>query len=76
MILVIDIGNTNLSPALSISWDPFSTGKNKLAVSARRYHDKIFLNVPLVEINPATTTLVFNAALDEAIQSIYDASIT
>ncbi len=56
-----NIGNTNYSPAISVSWDPWSNGKNKFAASARRYYDKIFLNVPLTELNPATTTLLFNA---------------
>ncbi|HKQ62333.1 MAG TPA: carboxypeptidase regulatory-like domain-containing protein [Candidatus Polarisedimenticolaceae bacterium] len=53
--------NTNFSPALAISWDPWSNGKTAFKATARRYYDKIFLSIPLVEIEPPTTTLVFDA---------------
>lgn len=57
----VNISNTNFSPFLSVAWDPGGNGKNKLAVSARRYYDKIFLSIPMIEVNPATTNLVFQA---------------
>jgi hypothetical protein len=57
----IDLGNTNVSPLLSVSWDPWSNGKTKLTATARRYYDKIFLAIPLIELEPATTTVVFQA---------------
>jgi hypothetical protein len=57
----IDIKNSNWSPFLSASWDPWSNGKTKFAVTARRYYDKIFLAIPLIELEPTTTTLVFDA---------------
>ena len=53
--------NTNFAPFLGVSWDPWSNGKTKFAVTARRYYDKIFLNVPLIELEPATTDLLWHA---------------
>lgn len=60
----IELSNTNFSPFLSIAWDPWSNNKTKFAVTGRRYYDKLFLNVPLLELNPVTTDLVFNAERD------------
>lgn len=57
----IALSNTYLSPRFSAAWDPFSNGKTKIAVSAGRYHDKIFLAVPMVEQEPATASLLFEA---------------
>jgi outer membrane receptor protein involved in Fe transport len=61
-----NVTNTNLSPFFALSWDPWSNGKTKFAVTARRYHDKIFLNIPLIELEPATTTIWWNAAPSSA----------
>ena len=58
----LDITNTNLSPRLSLAWDPWNNGKTKFAVSAGRYHDKIFLAVPLLELEPPQTNLLFTAS--------------
>ena len=44
----IELRNTLLSPRLAVAWDPWGTGKTKLAVTAGRYYDKIFLSVPLL----------------------------
>jgi hypothetical protein len=44
---------------LTLSWDPWSNGKTKLAATAGRYYNRIDLNVPLLELNPPTTTLSF-----------------
>ena len=33
----LNIVNTNVSPALAVSWDPWGTGKTKFAASGRRY---------------------------------------
>jgi hypothetical protein len=55
------ITNTNPAPFIGLSWDPWSDGKTKFAVTARRYYDKIFLNVPLIELEPATTDLLWDA---------------
>lgn len=55
----IALSNTNVSPRLAFSWDPWSAGKSKLALTAGRYYDKIFLAVPLVELEPPSTTLLW-----------------
>jgi hypothetical protein len=52
----INIHNTNVAPRLSLSWDPWSDGKTKFAVSAGRYYDKIFLAVLTQESQPVTAT--------------------
>jgi hypothetical protein len=57
-----NVTNTNLSPRLSVAWDPWGDGKTKIAATAGRYYDKIFLAVPLVELEPATTYLLWEAA--------------
>lgn len=57
----VAIRNQNISPRISLAWDPRKDGKSKLAVSAGRYYDKIFLAVPLVELEPASTTLSWTA---------------
>jgi len=55
------IRNTNVSPRLSVAWDPGHGGKSKLAFSPGRYYDKIFLAVPLIEVEPIDTFLTFFA---------------
>ncbi len=55
----VDLANTNISPILTVAWDPFSTGKWKFAFTARRYYDKVMLAVPLVEMEPTIATLRF-----------------
>jgi hypothetical protein len=60
----VDITNTNLSPYLAVAWDPFKTGKTKFSASAGRHYDKIFLAIPLVELEPATTDLNFQATFN------------
>jgi hypothetical protein len=57
----IALRNHNVSPRFSLAWDPRKDGKSKLAVTAGRYYDKIFLAVPLVELEPASTTLSWTA---------------
>jgi hypothetical protein len=56
----IEITNTHVSPRLSVSWDPWNDGKTKVAATAGRYYDKIFLAVPLIELEPPTTTVFFD----------------
>ena len=53
----IDITNFNVAPRLSVAWDPWNDGKTKFTVSAGRYYDKVFLQIPIAEIEPV---LVFN----------------
>jgi hypothetical protein len=58
----IDTSNTNVSPRISIAWDPWSDGKTKVAATWGRYHDKVFLNIPLIELDPASADLAFEAS--------------
>jgi outer membrane receptor protein involved in Fe transport len=60
----IDIGNTNFSPYLSISWDPWNNNKTQLAFTARRYYDKIVLSVPLLELEPSIVPLALFCRID------------
>ena len=55
----IAIVNNNFSPRLSVAWDPWSDGKTKVSVTAGRYYDKIFLAVPLIELEPPVAELEF-----------------
>jgi outer membrane receptor protein involved in Fe transport len=48
----INIHNTNLSPRLSIGWDPWNDGKTKFSFSIGRYYDKIFLGAVTTEAEP------------------------
>jgi outer membrane receptor protein involved in Fe transport len=57
----ISLRNTNFSPRLSVAWDPWGDGKTKIAATAGRYYDKIFLAVPLLEVEPPFTELTFLA---------------
>jgi outer membrane receptor protein involved in Fe transport len=60
----VDIENTNVSPYLSVSWDPFKTGKTKFTATAGRHYNKIFLAIPLEEVQAPTTDLNFNAVFE------------
>ena len=51
----ITIQNTNVSPYISIGWDPFSNGKTAIKASAGRHYNNIPLIVPLQELEPAET---------------------
>ncbi len=57
----IELRNTNLSPYLSIAWDPWSNGKTKIAASARRYYGNLPLTIPLLEIDAPTASVAFDA---------------
>ncbi len=57
----IETRNTNVAPRFSIAWDPTHDGRTKIAASAGRYYDKIFLAIPLVELEPIETTLNMTA---------------
>jgi len=48
----INIQNTNLSPRLSVGWDPWNDGKTKFSFSVGRFYDKIFLGVITTESEP------------------------
>jgi outer membrane receptor protein involved in Fe transport len=55
----VRIRNNNLAPRVSLAWDPWNDGKTKLALTAGRYFDKIFLAVPIIELEPPLTSLTF-----------------
>jgi hypothetical protein len=57
----LQLRNTLLSPRLAVAWDPLGDGRTKLAATAGRYYDKVFLSVPLLGVEPATTTIPFVA---------------
>jgi len=56
----LTIVNTNLSPRVAISWDPWSNGKTKFAATAGRYYQAIPLAVPLLELEPPNANIAFN----------------
>jgi hypothetical protein len=57
----IELRNTLFSPRLAAAWDPWGTGKTKLAVTVGRYYDKIFLSVPLLAAEAPTSVVQFSA---------------
>lgn len=56
----LSLALTNPAARLALAWDPWNDGKTKLALTAGRYYDKIFLAVPLVETEAPTATLLFD----------------
>ena len=46
------ITNNNLSPRLSVSWDPLSNGRTKIFATWGRYFDKLFLSTIVGEQGP------------------------
>ncbi len=57
----IELNNTNVSPFLSASWDPWSNGKTKLAFTAGRYYNNIPLVIPTWELAPATVRIALGS---------------
>ncbi len=55
----IAIVNDNLSPRIAVAWDPWSDGKTKISATLGRYFDKIFLAVPLIDLEPPVSELEF-----------------
>ncbi len=53
------IENTNLSPRLSVSWDPFADGRTKIFGTWGRYYDRLFLGTVAQEIGPDLVNYVF-----------------
>lgn len=54
----IAIVNNNLAPRIAISWDPWSNDKNRFALTIGRYYDKLYLNIPLIELEPANANII------------------
>jgi len=50
----IAITNNNLSPRLSVAWDPGATGRSKVFATWGRYYDKLFLSSVTGEQGPDT----------------------
>ena len=50
----IAITNNNLSPRLSVAWDPAATGRSKVFATWGRYYDKLFLGSVTGEQGPDT----------------------
>lgn len=59
----INLVNNNFAPRVSVAWDPWSDGKTKFSASYGRYFDKIFLAVPLIELEPIIANVTFDARL-------------
>lgn len=49
----IDLGNSNLAPRLSLSWDPFADGRTKLYATYGRFYGSLFLGTVVSERRPA-----------------------
>ena len=54
-----EITNLNLSPRLSVSWDPWADGKTKIFSTWGRYYDRLFLDTVRNEIGPDTVNYTF-----------------
>ncbi|MGH9868120.1 MAG: TonB-dependent receptor [Candidatus Polarisedimenticolia bacterium] len=50
------IDNTNLSPRLSVSWDPWGDGRTKVFGTYGRYHDRLFLGAVVTDQKPTSWT--------------------
>jgi hypothetical protein len=48
------VTNNNLAPRLSVSWDPWSSGRTRLFATWGRYYDKLFLSTLIGEEGPDT----------------------
>ncbi len=53
------LNSTNFSPSLSVAWDPFSNGKMAFKASIGRHYNNIPLVIPLQELQPAQTDVVY-----------------
>jgi hypothetical protein len=56
----IGITNANLSPRLSVSWDPAATGRTKLFGTWGRFFDKLFLSTLVGEQGPDTVARYYD----------------
>ncbi len=59
----ITVVNTNVSPYLALAWDPAGNGKMAIKASAGRHYNNIPLIVPLQELQPAESTLLYRVEL-------------
>ncbi|MGH9870846.1 MAG: hypothetical protein ACREAA_22135, partial [Candidatus Polarisedimenticolia bacterium] len=56
------IENTNLSPRLSVSWDPWNDGKTKVYGTFGRYYDRLFLGTVVTDQEPSTWVAIWPLA--------------
>jgi len=61
----INLTNTNFSPNIAVAWQPWSNGKTAFKASAGRYYNNIPLTIPLRELNPAFTSVIYRADLTD-----------
>ncbi|HZE88066.1 MAG TPA: TonB-dependent receptor plug domain-containing protein, partial [Verrucomicrobiae bacterium] len=54
-----EIKNLNVSPRLSVSWDPMADGKTKVFGTWGRFYDRLFLSTVLPEVGPDTVGFLF-----------------
>jgi hypothetical protein len=59
----LEIRNTNVSPFLSVAWDPRGDGKTAIKAAAGRHYNNIPLVVPLQELEPVRTSVEYRADL-------------
>lgn len=59
----LEIRNTNVSPFLSLAWDPWGDGKTAIKAAAGRHYNNIPLIVPLQELEPVRTSVEYRAEL-------------
>ncbi len=60
----LNVVNTNFSPFLSASWDPWSNSKTKFSASAGRYYGFLPLNIPALELAPASAFITIDLTND------------
>jgi hypothetical protein len=53
------IVNNNLSPRVSVSWDPWSDGRSKFFGTFSRFYDRLFLSTVTGEIGPDNVNYIF-----------------
>jgi hypothetical protein len=70
----IHLVNTNVSPFLGITWDPWSNGRTKFAVTAGRHYNNIPLIIATQELAPATTSVEFFAEREGGQWTVADAT--
>ena len=72
----IFLNNDNFALRVNAAWDPFKSGKTKISASWGRYYNKIFLGIPLVELEPLSTDIVYRVEqqLSNGVLSPFQAS--
>ncbi|MEE8112449.1 MAG: TonB-dependent receptor, partial [Acidobacteriota bacterium] len=66
------IENNNLSPRLSVAWDPKGNGRTKIFSTWGRYYDNIFLEAVVQEEAPATVSRSYTYDYDGLNDVVFD----